>query len=137
MSVENDYLLRNIKELAAALMVQMGFREGEENLEDIEIDAESHLGMPIGMLETMTHGGLMSFVTMKGGHDPRRMMLLGLVLAARSEQASEADDEARAADVRPKAIALLRTAFSLEAILRTPDTETVLQTLVEDEEEED
>ncbi len=133
MSLETDYLLRNINELASALLSLMGLREGEEDLTEIEIEAETHLGMPISMFEGMTQPGLMSFVTMKGGHDTRRMMLLGLVLAARSEMAAEKDETQRARDLRPKSIALLEKAFVHEPDLRTDDTETVLDTLIEDQ----
>ncbi len=124
MSIENDWLLRNIHELAAALMEMMGLVEGDaENLEEIEVEAETHLGMPITAFVRMPLDGLMSFTMMKGGPNPRRMMLLGLVLAARAEMAAEKDQDRLAAMLRPKAIAVLRTAFGAEAVLRTGNTE--------------
>ena len=136
MSLENDWLLRNIHELAAALMTMMGLAEGdEENLEEIEMESETHLGMPISAFERMPLEGLMSFTMMKGGPNPRRMMLLGLVLAARSEQAAERDQDRRAGGLRTKAIELLRTAFSFEPGLRTQDIQTVVETLLDDQED--
>ena len=54
MSIENDYLIRNIRELAEATLRLMGLRPGDEELEEIEIDVEQHLGMPISMFEKMS-----------------------------------------------------------------------------------
>ena len=136
MSLENDWLLRNIHELASALMTMMGLAEGDdENLEEIEVEAETHLGMPIIAFEKMPLDGLMSFTMMKGGPNPRRMMLLGLVLAARSELAAERDQDRRAAMLRPKAITLLQTAFEADKAVRTEDIAQVLETLIEDQED--
>ena len=136
MALENDWMLRNIHDLASALMTLMGLAEGnDDDLEEIEMESETHLGMPISAFEGMPLPGLMSFATMKGGPDSRRMMLLGLVLAARGEMAAESDEDERAAALRPKAITLLRTAFSFEEALRTSDTEAVLATLMEDQED--
>lgn len=132
MTLESGFLVRNIRELAAALLNLMGLRDGDEALEDVAIEAERHLGMPIALLEQMSPAALLSFVTMKGGHSPRRMMLAGLVIAARTEQAAEADQDGRADDLRPKAIALLSKAFTLEPALESDDTLAVLHALLED-----
>ncbi len=138
MSLENDWLLRNIYELASALMTMMGLAEGdEENLEEIEVEAETHLGMPISAFEKMPIETLMSFTTMQGGPNPRRMMLLGLVLAARCELAAEKDQNRREGMLRPKAIKLLETAFDMDVAVRTDDITQVLETLIEDQEDAD
>ena len=83
MSIENDYLIKNIQELAEATLKLMGLRPGDEALEEIEIDVEQNLGMPINMFEGMSEPALVSFVTMARGPEPRRTALLGLALAAR------------------------------------------------------
>jgi hypothetical protein len=135
MALENDYLIRNINELATAIRVLMGLLPGEEDLNEIEVEAESHLGMPLNLLEGMTQPALLSFVTMQGGPEPRRTMLLGLVLAARAEMAAENDEHARVADLRPKAITLLQTAFDLEERLRTDEIVEVWETMLEEQAE--
>ena len=132
MSIENDYLIRNIHELALATLRMMGLRPGDEDLEEIEIDVEAHLGVPISMFEGMSLPVLVSFVTMARGPEPRRTMLLGLALAARCEKAAENDDDARVAELRPKAIALLQTAFELEPPLLTQEVGEVFDTMWEE-----
>jgi len=133
MSIENDYLIRDIQELAVATLRLMGLRPGEELLEEIEIDVEQHLGVPISMFEGMTESGLISFVTMAQGPEPRRTMLLGIALAARCEQAADEDLDERTEMLRPKALALLRTAFELEPPLRSPEVGEVYDALYEDQ----
>ena len=132
MAIENDYLIRNIQELAVATLRLMGLRPGTEELEEIEIDIEQHLGMPISMFERMSQPALISFVTMARGPEPRRTMLLGVALAARCEQAADEDDDDRVAELRPKAIALFQTAFELEPPLRSPEVGEVFDALWED-----
>ena len=132
MAIENDYLIRNIQELAVATLRLMGLRPGTEELEEIEIDIEQHLGMPISMFERMSQPALISFVTMARGPEPRRTMLLGVAIAARCEQAADEDDDERADELRPKAIALFQTAFELEPPLRTPEVGEVFDALWED-----
>lgn len=132
MAIANDYLIRSIHELAVATLRLMGLRPGDEDLEEVEIDVEAHLGVPISMFEQMTQPGLITFVTMTNGPEPRRTMLLGLALAARCEQAAERDDDARVAELRPKAVSLLQTAFELEPPLRTPEVGEVFDTLWEE-----
>lgn len=132
MSIENDYLIRDIQELAKATLRLMGLRPGEERLEEIEIDVEQHMGMPISMFESMSLPALVTFVTMARGPEPRRTMLIGLALSARCEQASDDDDDARVAELRPKALALLRTAFELEPPLRSVEVGEVYDALYED-----
>jgi len=132
MSIENDYLLRNIHEIAEATLRLMGLRPGDENLEEVEIDIEQHLGVPISMFEQMTQPALLSFVTMARGPEPRRTMLVGLALAARCEQAADNDDDDRVAALRPKAIELLQIAAELEPPLRTQEVGEVFDALWED-----
>ncbi|MBN94136.1 MAG: hypothetical protein CL928_08695 [Deltaproteobacteria bacterium] len=132
MSIESEYLIRSIHELAVATLRLMGLRPGDENLEEVEIDIEQHLGVPISMFEQMTQPALLTFVTMSGGPEPRRTMLVGLALAARCEQAADNDDEQRVASLRPKAIELLQTATELEPPLRTPEVGEVFDALWED-----
>lgn len=133
MSIANDYLIRNIQELAGATLSLMGLRPGDELLEEIEIDVEQHLGVPINMFEGMTTPALVSFVTMAEGPEPRKSALLGLALAARCEKAADDDNDERVAMLRPKALALLRTAFEREPPLRSPEVDEVYEALREDE----
>ncbi len=135
MSITNDYLIRSITQLAEATLGLMGFRESDVQLEEIEIDVEQHLGMPLSMFEAMTLPGLMSFVTMARGPEPRRTMLIGLGLAAKCEQASDRDEDARVEELRPKALALLGAAFELEPPLRTQAIEQVYDALYEDQQD--
>lgn len=132
MSIENDFLIRDIRELAEATLRLMGLRPGDEDLEDIEDDIEQQLGVPISMFESMTLSGLSSFVSMANGPGPRRTMLLGVALAARCEQAADDDDHARVADLRPRALVVLEAAFGLEPALRTAEVDEVYGALLED-----
>ena len=132
MSIETDYLIRNIHELAEATLRLMGLRPGDEELEELEIDIEQHLGVSVSMFEEMSQPALLSFVTMARGPEPRRTMLLGLALAARCEQAADNDDDDRVAALRPKAIALLQTAAELEPPLRTQEVGEVFDALWEE-----
>ena len=132
MSIENDYLIKNIQELAEATLKLMGLRPGDEALEEIEIDVEQNLGMPINMFEGMSEPALVSFVTMARGPEPRRTALLGLALAPRCEQAADDAADPRVEMLRPKSISLLQIAFRLEPALRFPEVDEVFGALCED-----
>lgn len=132
MSIEADFLVRDIQQLAEATLCLMGLREGDEGLEEIEIEVEQHLGVPISMFESMTLPGLTSFVTMASGPGSRRTMLVGLAISARCEQASDDDDHDRVAALRPRALALLQAAIDLEPSLRSQEVGEIFDTLMED-----
>ncbi len=133
MSIEADFLIRNIEELALAALRLMGLRPGEEKLEEIEIDVEQQLGVPITMFEGMTLPALTAFFGMESGPGSRRTMLLALALAARCEAAADDDDDARVAYLRPRALALLDAALTLEPSLRSEAVAEVHATLLEDD----
>ena len=133
MSIQSDFLVRDIQQLAEATLRLMGLRPGDEALEGIETDVEQHLGVPISMFEQMTLPGLTSFVTMESGPGSRRTLLVGLAVAARCEQASDDDNHARVADLRPRALALIGAALDREPPLRSVAVAEVYGALLEDE----
>ncbi|MDP6380477.1 MAG: MFS transporter, partial [Phycisphaerae bacterium] len=50
-----------------------------EELEELEIDIEQHLGISVSMFEEMSQPALLSFVTMARGPEPRRTMPTGRI----------------------------------------------------------
>jgi len=115
---DRDFLLRQIHQLAVALLARLAGRTVEEEAPTVA----SAVGLDLAVAERLSVPTLLGLLTTADGLDAERTMLLGLAFA---REAADVSGE-RAAVLRERALALVDAAVRARPALLTADVAAAL-----------
>jgi hypothetical protein len=125
---EQDFLLRQVEAFCQGILSELGLREAdddEDDLDELETEAESWLGFPLDLVRGMDLDSLLAFLGAGGQVEPERMLLVGLVFAARATRSGTRE----ASGLRLHALGLLSRAIEARPGLLDDHVGAVLGTL--------